>query len=192
MTFSKQFVDAVRESANIVEIVSEVVELKAFPGDRHKGLCPFHNESSPSFTVDNRLYYCFGCQEGGDAIRFVERTQDLSFGAALRLLGNRYGIHPATTARWVGKPKKRPLQGIKQPVGYIPPTDPVAATYDPIAAEYFADAYQPPIDLLLTLGIVPSDLVLELWNDIGMPDLPTSRDVPSRQPIDLLQERAAQ
>jgi hypothetical protein len=197
MTYSKQFVDAVREAANIVEIVSEVVDLKVSPGDRHKGLCPFHDESSPSFTVDNGLYYCFGCGEGGDAIRFVERTQDLAFGAALRYLGDRYGLSPETTTRWVGKPKKRPVQGIKQPVGYIPPSEPFVATYDPIASSLFFERlqdYTPPefVDFLLTMGIVPSYLVLELLEDVRMSDLSADRDVPNRQPTHLLQERAAQ
>jgi CHC2 zinc finger len=175
MTYSKQFVDAVREAANIVEIVSEVVELKASPGDRYKGLCPFHDESSPSFTVDNRLYYCFGCGEGGDAIRFIERTQDLSFGSALRLLGDRYGINPETTTRWVGKPRKRPLQGIQQPLGYIPPTEPFVATYDPIGAAIWADQALRFNDnrtdfdnLFLTLGIAPTRLIQELAHDVGM------------------------
>lgn len=191
MTYSKQFVDAVREAANIVEIISEVTELKAIPGDRHKGLCPFHNESTPSFTVDNNLYFCFGCQEGGDVFRFVERTQDLSFGAALRQLADRYGIPQETTKRWVGKPKKRPLQGIKPPVGYIAPPTPFVATYDPIAAAYLDDLYQPSIDLLLTLGTVPSHLVLELLEDVGMSDLSASGNVSDRQHTHLLQERAA-
>jgi DNA primase len=175
MTYSKQFVDAVRESADIVEIVGEVVDLKAIPGDRHKGLCPFHDESSPSFTVDNNLYYCFGCGEGGDAIRFIERTQNLSFGAALRHLGDRYNIAPETTTRWIGKPKKRPLQGINQPVGYVAPSEPYVAAYDPIADQLFMQRLQDRPDpafgeFLLTLGIVPSYLVLELWKDVGMPD----------------------
>ena len=175
MNYSKHFVDAVREAADIVEIVGEVVELKTI-GDRHKGLCPFHNESTPSFTVDNGLFYCFGCHEGGDAIRFVERTQKISFGAALRQLGDRYGIAPDTNTRWVGRPKKRPPQGIRQPMGYVPPSQPFVATYDPVASQLFAERLQDHTpadftDTLLTLGIVPSHLVLELWKDVGMPDL---------------------
>ena len=184
--YSKEFVDNVRAAANIVEIVGEVVELHAFV-EKHKGLCPFHNESTPSFSVSNGLYYCFGCGEGGDAIRFVERTQKLAFGAALKQLGERYNIEPSSTARWVGKPRKRPPQGIQQPNGYIPPSAPFVATYDPIAAQYFADLYQPETDLLLTLGIVPTELALELWKDVGMPNLSATRHLPSGQSADLLQ-----
>jgi hypothetical protein len=172
MPYSKKFIDDIRASADIVQIVSEVIELKAYPGDRHKGLCPFHNESSPSFSVSKNLYYCFGCGEGGDVIRFVERTQDVSFGAAVRLLGDRYNLtHDDSTPVRPRPPVKRALPPMRQPDGYVAPLEPIVAVYDPYAAQLFDDLYRPDFDLLLTLGIVPSSLALELLNDVSLSHL---------------------
>lgn len=173
MLYGKKFIDDIRAAADIVQIVGEVIELTAYRGDRYKGLCPFHNESRPSFTVDNNLYYCFGCGEGGDAIRFVEKTQGLSFGAAVRQLGDRYGLKDDDSTSYVRprRPVLRSPQGITPPVGFISPSTPFVAAYDPYAAELFADLNQAGNDLLLTLGIVPSNLIMELSIDVRMSNL---------------------
>lgn len=167
MPFSKKFIDDIRAAADIVQIVGEIIELKEFPGDRYKGLCPFHNESSPSFVISNDLYHCFGCGEGGDVIRFIERTQGMTFGAAVRKLAERYDVPLEDSGkRWVGRPRLRPIPPMTQPLGYAAPSGPFVATYDPHAAELFASQ---PTDLfeLLTLGVVPIDLILELENDLS-------------------------
>lgn len=173
MPYSKKFIDDIRAAADIVQIVGEVIELTAYRGDRYKGLCPFHNESSPSFTVDNGLYHCFGCGEGGDAIRFIQKTQDLSFGAVVRQLGDRYGLEDDDSTPYVRprRPVLRLPQGITPPLGFIAHDEPFAAAYDPYAADLFADLDRSDYDLLLTLGIVPSDLIMELTNDVGMSNL---------------------
>ncbi len=82
-----------REAADIVEVVSEHVALKR-RGRRWTGLCPFHQEKTPSFSVDPErgLYYCFGCQAGGDVIRFVMELEHLSFPEAVRHLAGRFGV----------------------------------------------------------------------------------------------------
>ena len=72
------FVQAVREALDIVEVVSEYTELE-LKGQRHKGLCPFHKEKTPSFSVDRDrgLYYCFGCGAGGDGFKLhMSQTGD--------------------------------------------------------------------------------------------------------------------
>ena len=63
-------------------------------GATYTGLCPFHQEKTPSFTVsaEKGLYYCFGCGEGGDVVRFVERMENLSFSEAIEQLGERFGV----------------------------------------------------------------------------------------------------
>jgi hypothetical protein len=181
--YSKKFIDDVRAATNIVEIVSEVIELTAFRGDRYKGLCPFHNESSPSFSVDKNLFYCFGCGEGGDTIRFVERAQDITFGAAVRLLADRYGIVDldSNEPRRPARPIKRKISGIRQPEGYVAPSQSLAPFWDATKMEHvvagarveacWGELYHPDYDFLLTMGIVPSDLIMELWRDVGMPNL---------------------
>ncbi len=73
-------VQAVLSAANIVDVVSGYTSLRK-RGATYTGLCPFHQEKTPSFTVsaDKGLYYCFGCGEGGDVVRFLERMENLSF-----------------------------------------------------------------------------------------------------------------
>ena len=82
-----------KDSADIVEIVSTYTDLRR-AGDRFTGLCPFHEERTPSFSVDPRekLYYCFGCEAGGDVFRFVQEKEGLGFPEAVEALGERYGV----------------------------------------------------------------------------------------------------
>jgi DNA primase catalytic core len=84
---------AVLASADIVDVVSGYTSLRK-RGATHLGLCPFHQEKTASFTVsaDKGLYYCFGCGEGGDVVRFVQRVENLSFAEAVEQLGERFGV----------------------------------------------------------------------------------------------------
>jgi DNA primase len=79
---------------NLADVISRVVALKKAGGSRLKGLCPFHNEKTPSFNVDadKGFYKCFGCGKAGDAITFVRETEQLSFTEAVEALGQRYGV----------------------------------------------------------------------------------------------------
>lgn len=83
----------VREATNIVAVASEHLALRR-EGRRYKGLCPFHTEKSPSFTVNPELglYHCFGCGVGGDAISFVREIEHLDFVGAVERLASRAGI----------------------------------------------------------------------------------------------------
>jgi DNA primase len=78
---------------NIVDVVSRVATLRK-AGARFKGLCPFHNEKTPSFNVDpdKNFYKCFGCGKAGDAIDFVRETEQLTFTEAVEALGQRFGV----------------------------------------------------------------------------------------------------
>ncbi|TMM33722.1 MAG: DNA primase [Actinobacteria bacterium] len=84
----------VRERTSIVDVISERVTLKPAGGGNLKGLCPFHDEKTPSFTVSSsrNLYFCHGCGAGGDAIRFVMETDHLTFVEAVERLAGRAGI----------------------------------------------------------------------------------------------------
>ncbi len=79
---------------SIADVVSRVVTLRKAGGTRLKGLCPFHNEKTPSFQVnpDNGLYHCFGCNKSGDIISFVRETEQFNFTEAVEALGKRFGI----------------------------------------------------------------------------------------------------
>jgi DNA primase len=79
---------------NLADVVSRVVTLRKAGGARLKGLCPFHNEKTPSFNVDadKGFFKCFGCGKAGDAITFVRETEQLNFTEAVEALGQRFGI----------------------------------------------------------------------------------------------------
>jgi DNA primase len=85
---------AVRDRSPIAEVIGEYVQLRNAGGGSVKGLCPFHEERSPSFNVTpaRGLWYCFGCGEGGDVIRFVEKIDHLSFNEAVERLAARAGL----------------------------------------------------------------------------------------------------
>ncbi len=81
------------ENSDIVAIIGDYVDLKK-SGNSYKGLCPFHNEKTPSFTVDDRkqLFHCFGCGEGGDVVSFIMHKEGLSYIDAMKYLANKAGI----------------------------------------------------------------------------------------------------
>ena len=85
---------AVKAAADIVEVVSLRTSLRRVSGSRFTGRCPFHEERTPSFSVDpvEKLYYCFGCGKGGDVIRFVQETENLDFAGAIEWLAERFRV----------------------------------------------------------------------------------------------------
>ena len=84
----------VRERSAVEEVVGEYLQLRSAGGGSLKGLCPFHDEKTPSFNVTpaRGLWYCFSCTEGGDVIKFVQRIENLSFAEAVERLAARAGI----------------------------------------------------------------------------------------------------
>src|SRR3954447_1331821 len=90
---SNESLERVKGAADIVEVISAHTDLRR-QGARWVGLCPFHEERTPSFSVDaqEKLYHCFGCGVGGDAIKFVEEKDGLGFSEAVELLADRYGV----------------------------------------------------------------------------------------------------
>ena len=90
---TSEVIAEVRSRAQILDVVSEVVVLKR-SGKDYKGLCPFHNEKTPSFHVnlDKGIYKCFGCGEGGDVFTFVQKVKGLEFIDCVRELAHKYGI----------------------------------------------------------------------------------------------------
>lgn len=93
MRIPEHKLDEIRQAADIVEVVADVVSLKK-SGQGFTGLCPFHNEKTPSFRVnpDMGIFKCFGCGEGGDAFSFVMKTEHVSFMEAVRSLAERYNV----------------------------------------------------------------------------------------------------
>ena len=86
-------IDKIRSAANIYDIVKEFVTLKK-AGANYKGLCPFHDEKTPSFIVSpsKQLFKCFSCGEGGDAVGFIMKHEQMTYPEALKWIAKRYGI----------------------------------------------------------------------------------------------------
>ncbi|HEX6583566.1 MAG TPA: DNA primase [Thermoleophilaceae bacterium] len=91
--FTKDTIDRVRDAVDMVGLVGQKTDLRRV-GTRWTGLCPFHDERTPSFSVnpEEKLYYCFGCSEGGDAFKFVQQTEALDFQEAVELLAERFNV----------------------------------------------------------------------------------------------------
>ena len=89
----EEVIDEVRASSDIINVVSDYVRLRK-QGNNYVGLCPFHNEKTPSFMVsaDKQIFRCFGCGEGGNVISFIMKWEKISFPEAVRFLANRAGI----------------------------------------------------------------------------------------------------
>jgi DNA primase len=104
----------VRERARIDEVVSDYVTLKNAGGGSQKGLCPFHDEKTPSFhvTPSRGYYHCFGCSEGGDVIDFLMKIDGLAFAEAVERLADKYGIQLRYT-EGADRPQQR--QGNQRP-----------------------------------------------------------------------------
>lgn len=89
-----QAVELIKSRLSLREVVSRYVALKPAGRGRWKGLCPFHQEKTPSFYVDEEkgLFYCFGCKAGGDLFAFVQRAEGLDFPEALERLAEEAGV----------------------------------------------------------------------------------------------------
>lgn len=86
-------IEKIKEASDIVDIISDYLPLKT-SGANYVGLCPFHSEKTPSFTVtpSKQFFHCFGCGEGGDVVTFIMKRENLSYPEALKFLGNKQGI----------------------------------------------------------------------------------------------------
>ncbi len=94
MAFPESFLQELAERNDIVDVVSGYVRLTKKSGSNLFGLCPFHSEKTPSFSVspDKQIYHCFGCGKGGSVISFIMEIENLSFPEAVAFLANRAGM----------------------------------------------------------------------------------------------------
>lgn len=93
MYYPEEVIEEVRERNDVVDVIGSYVQLKK-KGSSYFGLCPFHNEKSPSFSVSpgKQMYYCFGCGKGGNVISFIMEYENFGFVDALKLLAERAGV----------------------------------------------------------------------------------------------------
>src|SRR5713226_9071142 len=94
------FAYTVKQQADIVRIVGDYIQLRKAGAQNYSGLCPFHNEKSPSFSVHatRQFYHCFGCHASGDVFSFVQKVENITFPEAVRAVAQKLGIPlPAAT-----------------------------------------------------------------------------------------------
>src|SRR6202171_5750442 len=94
LTSSDNFKETLKQQADIVRIVGDYVKLKKAGAQNFSGLCPFHAEKTPSFSVHatRQFYHCFGCGESGDVFTFVQKVENITFPEAVRLLAQKLGV----------------------------------------------------------------------------------------------------
>jgi DNA primase len=94
LTSSDNFKETLKQQADIVRIVGDYVKLKKAGAQNFSGLCPFHAEKTPSFSVHatRQFYHCFGCGESGDVFAFIQKVENITFPEAVRLLAQRLGV----------------------------------------------------------------------------------------------------
>jgi len=105
-TIPEETISEIKHTADIVDVISDRVVLKK-TGRNYLGLCPFHSEKTPSFTVssEKQMFYCFGCGEGGNIFTFIMKQEGIAFPEAVRFLANRYGIEIAARSSRVNSTK---------------------------------------------------------------------------------------
>jgi DNA primase len=91
---STDFKEQLRAQADIVRVVGEYVPLRKSGAQNYQGICPFHKEKSPSFSVHatRQFYHCFGCGDSGDVFKFVQKVENITFGEAIRLIAQKLGV----------------------------------------------------------------------------------------------------
>ena len=93
-TSSDNFKETLKQQADIVRIVGDYVKLKKAGAQNFSGLCPFHAEKTPSFSVHatRQFFHCFGCGESGDVFTFIQKVENISFPEAVRLIAQKLGV----------------------------------------------------------------------------------------------------
>jgi len=148
-------IEEIKSRANIVDLVSEYVILKK-AGRNFVGLCPFHKEKTPSFTVnpEKRIFYCFGCGEGGNIFTFLMKINNISFSEAVRNLAGKLGV--VIAARRMSASEKESInirEGLKQ-------VNRAAAGY--FSKNLFSEAGRPALKYLKKRGL--KDSVIKEFN----------------------------
>jgi DNA primase len=165
MTYSQQWegiTEQVKERADIVQIIGECVDLKR-SGVRYLGLCPFHGEKTPSFSVHSgqQFFHCFGCGESGDVFTFMMKYYNLDFPGALKELARRYQIElpekPVSAEERRQKEQRRLIYRVNEKAAAIFRRYLIEAKEAASAREYLQKrAISPDIQERFTIGYAPS------------------------------------
>src|SRR5947209_9876578 len=114
MTTSADFKEIVKQQADIVRIIGDYIKLKKAGAQNYSGLCPFHGEKTPSFSVHatRQFYHCFGCGLSGDVFSFVQKIENITFPESVRFVAQKLNIPlPKATYSTPGEAKEARLRG---------------------------------------------------------------------------------
>ena len=164
--FPQQFIDDLRLQANILQVVQEYVPLKR-SGARYTGLCPFHNEKSPSFGVnpEKGFFHCFGCGAGGDVFKFLELHEKVGFQEAVRMLAQKFGVALPEPAEGEGDDARRD-SALRE--GLLKAHE--------IAADYFKEQLASPAGARARAQLAERDVTQQTIDQLGLGFAPNSRD----------------
>jgi DNA primase len=165
--FPQQFIDDLRLQANILQVVQEYVPLKR-AGTQYKGLCPFHNEKSPSFGVnpEKGFFHCFGCGVGGDVFKFLELHEKLGFQDAVRMLAQKFGVALPEPAEGDGGDDARRDSALRE--GLLKAHE--------IAAAYFKEQLAGPAGGRARTQLADRGVTQQTIDELGLGFAPNSRD----------------
>ncbi len=154
MAISDEFLNELRERTDIESLISQYVNLSK-RGKNPKGLCPFHNEKTPSFTVypESQSFYCFGCGAGGDAITFMRRIENLDYVEAVKQLADRAGMRMPDEGYddTIAKHRQRILAANREAARFFHQT--MMSPQGKVGFDYFADKRRLSIQTIKHFGL---------------------------------------
>jgi DNA primase len=167
LRFEQRFIDDLRLQADIVRVIQDYVSLKK-AGTKFKGLCPFHAEKTPSFTVDQEkgFFHCFGCQAGGDVFKFLELQEKFTFPEAVRLLAQKFGMPLPDASEGEGNGGGQADARLREDLLKI----------HELAAAYFREQMAAPGGLRARQHLESRDLTATCVDQLGLGFAPQSRD----------------
>ena len=165
--FPQQFIDDLRMQANILQVVQEYVPLKR-AGTSYKGLCPFHSEKSPSFTVnpEKGFFHCFGCNIGGDVFKFLELHEKLAFPDAVKMLAQKVGLSLPASSEGGPDDEGRRDSALREAL----------LKMHEIAAAYFREELAAPAGARARQQLAERDVAPQTIEQLGIGFAPASRD----------------
>jgi DNA primase len=164
--FPQQFIDDLRQQANLVQLVQEYVPLKR-AGSTYKGNCPFHSEKTPSFHVnpDKGFFHCFGCGVGGDVFKFLELHEKVTFPEAVRMLAQKLGVSVPELTEDGGDDARRDA-ALREALLKI----------HEIAAAYFSEQLASPAGARARQQLEARGITSKTIQQLGLGYAPSSRD----------------
>jgi DNA primase len=161
------FINDLRLQANILQVVQEYVPLKR-AGTVYKGLCPFHNEKTPSFQVnpEKGFFYCFGCHVGGDVLKFLELHEKVAFPDAVKMLAQKFGVSLPEPTDDGGNEDARRDSALRESL----------LKAHEIAEAYFKEQLAAPVGARARAQLSERGVSLQTIEQLGLGFAPSSRD----------------